>query len=257
MADVTPPVGLASFAAAAVSGGDAIKTGIIAFFYSLRTVALPFVFIFNTNMLLIDVTVMQGIITFVVATIAILVFTAGTMGWFLTKNRLYESVALVLVAVVLFRPDYFIDRIQPPFDLVEPARLEQALDAAHAGQDLRIVVAGPDFMSGEPKQTTLVLSVTSDADGATLLREFGLVLIPEGEQVLLEEPMFGTPFAETFQGYDFYGDQPVVVKTVKAPVDQMPQELVFIPGFVLLGLIMLLQRARIGREPTGKQGETA
>jgi TRAP transporter 4TM/12TM fusion protein len=257
MADVTPPVGLASFAAAAVSGGDAIRTGFAAFFYSMRTVALPFVFIFNTKLLLIDVTWVEGIITFVVATIAILVFTAGTMGWFLTRNRLYESVALVLVAFVLFRPDYFMNRIQPPFEMVAPARLEQALDAAHAGQDLRIVVAGPDFMSGEPKETTLVLSVTEDKDGAALLKDYGLVLIPEGEQVLLEEPMFGTPYSETFQGYDFYGDQPVVVKTVKAPVDQMPQELIFIPAFLLLGLIMLLQRARIGREPTEKQGEAA
>jgi TRAP transporter 4TM/12TM fusion protein len=257
MADVTPPVGLASFAAAAVSGGDAIRTGFAAFFYSMRTVALPFVFIFNTKLLLIDVTWVEGIITFVVATIAILVFTAGTMGWFLTRNRLYESVALVLVAFVLFRPDYFMNRIQPPFEMVAPARLEQALDAAHAGQDLRIVVAGPDFMSGEPKETTLVLSVTEDKDGAALLREYGLVLVPEGEQVLLEEPMFGTPYSETFQGYDFYGDQPVVVKTVKAPLDQMPQELIFIPAFLLLGLIMLLQRARIGREPTEKQGEAA
>lgn len=81
MADVTPPVGLASFAAAAVSGGDAIKTGFIAFFYSLRTVALPFVFIFNTDMLLIDVNWWQGIVVFIVASIAILVFTAGTMGF--------------------------------------------------------------------------------------------------------------------------------------------------------------------------------
>lgn len=48
MADVTPPVGLASFAAAAVSKGDPIKTGITAFYYSLRTAALPFLFIFNT-----------------------------------------------------------------------------------------------------------------------------------------------------------------------------------------------------------------
>ncbi len=56
MADVTPPVGLASFAAAAVSGGDPIKTGVVAFFYSLRTAALPFLFIFNTELLLINVT---------------------------------------------------------------------------------------------------------------------------------------------------------------------------------------------------------
>ncbi|MGX0902657.1 TRAP transporter 4TM/12TM fusion protein [Roseovarius sp. MBR-79] len=258
MADVTPPVGLASFAASAVSGGDAIKTGITAFFYSLRTVALPFVFIFNTNLLLIDVTLFQGIITFIVASIAILVFTAGTMGWFLTKNRIYESVALVLVAFALFRPDYFMNRIQPPFEIVEPARLEQALDAAHAGQDLRMVVAGPDFMSGQPKETTLVLSVTSDADGATLLQEFGLVLVPEGDRVLLEEPSFSSPFAETMQGYDFYGDEPVIIVSVKAPVDQWPQELMFIPALVLLALIALLQRARLGREETEfKKGATA
>ena len=55
MADVTPPVGLASFAAAAVSGGDPIRTGLVAFFYSLRTAALPFLFIFNTELLLIEV----------------------------------------------------------------------------------------------------------------------------------------------------------------------------------------------------------
>src|SRR3546814_12766917 len=45
MADVTPPVGLASFAAAAISGGDPMRTGLVAFFYSLRTAVLPFLFI--------------------------------------------------------------------------------------------------------------------------------------------------------------------------------------------------------------------
>src|SRR6056297_359771 len=257
MADVTPPVGLASFAAAAVSGGDAIRTGFTAFFYSLRTVALPFVFIFNTNLLLIDVTVTQGIITFIVATIAILVFTAGTMGWFLTKNRIYESVALILIAFALFRPDYFMNRIQPPFEMVEPANLEQALDNAAPGQDLRMVVAGPDFISGEPKDTTLVVTVSEGKDGAALLQEYGLTLIPEGDQVLLEEPMFGTPFSETMQGYDFYGDQPVTITSVKAPVAQWPQELIFIPAFILLGLVALLQRGRMSREPQAKQGVTA
>ncbi|MBC7132993.1 MAG: TRAP transporter permease [Roseovarius sp.] len=258
MADVTPPVGLASFAAAAVSGGDAIKTGFAAFFYSLRTVALPFVFIFNTKLLLIDVTWVEGIITFVVATIAILVFTAGTMGWFLTRNRIYESVALVLVAFALFRPDYFMNRIQPPFEMVPPAQIEQALDAAHAGQELRIVVAGPDFMTGAPRQTTLVIAVTGEGDGAALLADHGLVLVPDGARITLEEPMFGTPFAETFQNFDFYGDEPVVIVSVKAPADQWPQEVMFLPAFVLLGLIALLQRARIGRDETqAKQGASA
>ena len=53
MADVTPPVGLASFAAAAIARTDPIKTGVTAFFYSMRTAILPFLFIFNTQLLLI------------------------------------------------------------------------------------------------------------------------------------------------------------------------------------------------------------
>ena len=159
MADVTPPVGLASFAAAAVSGGDAIKTGFITFSYSLRTVALPFVFIFNTDLLLIDVTWYQGILVFMTASIAILVFTAGTMGWFLTKSRMYESVALVLVAFALFRPDLVMDRIQPPFEQIEPVGFSQALGGASEGEELRLVVSGPDYDTGEAKETTLVLQV--------------------------------------------------------------------------------------------------
>src|SRR5690554_2050791 len=86
MADVTPPVGLASFAAAAVSGGDPIRTGFQAFYYSLRTAALPFLFIFNTDLLLIDVGWLQGVIIFVIATIAMLIFAAGTQGYFLVRK---------------------------------------------------------------------------------------------------------------------------------------------------------------------------
>ena len=60
LADDTPPVGLAAFAAAAISKGDPIKTGVIGFSYDIRTAILPFLFIFNTELLLIDVTAGKG-----------------------------------------------------------------------------------------------------------------------------------------------------------------------------------------------------
>lgn len=252
MADVTPPVGLASFAAAAVSGGDAIKTGFVAFFYSLRTVALPFVFIFNTDLLLIDVTWTQGILVAISATIAILVFTAGTMGYFLTKSRIYESVLLVVVAFALFRPDYIMDRLQPPYEFVEPAGLEQALGDAAVGDELRVIVTGPDFDTGESKDTSLVMSPEAEGTGAERLEALGIMLLEEDGVVKMEEPIFGSPYADTMQGYDFYGDQPVTISTVKVPANQMPKELVFIPALVLLGLIAFLQRGRMN-----KQGEPA
>nr|WP_309501680.1 TRAP transporter permease [uncultured Roseovarius sp.] len=248
MADVTPPVGLASFAAAAVSGGDAIKTGFIAFFYSLRTVALPFVFIFNTDLLLIDVTWTQGILVAISATIAILVFTAGTMNYFLVKNRIYESVALILVAFLLFRPDYVMDRIQPPFKFLEPTALEQALDAAQPGDEVRVIVTGPDFDTGQPAETALQMSIEGEGTGAERLEAFGLLVMVEDDVVKLDEPMFGTPFADNLQGFDFYGDTPVTLTTVKASADQMPKELVFIPALLLLALIAMLQRGRMSKE---------
>ena len=248
MADVTPPVGLASFAAAAVSGGDAIRTGFVAFFYSLRTVALPFVFIFNTDLLLIDVTMFQGIVVFITASIAILVFTAGTMGWFLTKSRIYESVGLILVAFMLFRPDFVMDRIQPPFATVAPSELSAALGNASAGDDLRVIVSGPDFDTGEVKETTLVISVEGEGTAEERMEATGLLLIPEGDVVKMDEPSFSSPFGQSLGSFDFYADDPVVVSSVQAPSNQMAKEVVFIPALVLLMLIALLQRRRVSPE---------
>ncbi|WP_299829703.1 TRAP transporter permease [uncultured Roseobacter sp.] len=255
MADVTPPVGLASFAAAAVSGGDAIRTGFVAFFYSLRTVALPFVFIFNTDLLLIDVGWAQGILVFITATIAILVFTAGTMGYFLTRNRIYESIALIFIAFMLFRPDFFMDRLQPPFEDIAPANFAEKVESAPVGREFRVIVSGPDFDTGETKETTLLVPIGEEAEG-TRMEAYGLLTVEEGDEIALEEPLFGTPYAETFQGYDFYGDEFVTVKAVKAPADQMPKELVFLPALLFLGLIVLLQRGRVGKEEK-QEGVTA
>ena len=254
MADVTPPVGLASFAAAAVSGGDAIRTGFVAFFYSLRTVALPFVFIFNTDLLLIDVGWAQGILVFISASIAILVFTAGTMGWFVTRSRIYESFALVLIAFMLFRPDFVMDRFQPPFTDVEPAALAQTVEAAEAGSEIRVVINGPDFDTSELRDTTILLAIGDEAP-ADRLTAMGLSFFDEEGALTVEEPMFGSPHSSALADYDFYGDEFVTVKEVLAPKAQMPKELVFIPALIFLALIFILQRGRAGRETP--QGEIA
>lgn len=248
MADVTPPVGLASFAAAAVSGGDAIKTGFAAFFYSLRTVALPFVFIFNTDLLLIDVSLAQGILVFIISSIAILVFTAGTMGWFITKSRIWESVLLVLIAFVLFRPDFVMNRIQPPFTMVEPAAFTEALDSAEVGKELRLIIAGPDFDTGENKETTVVVPIEAEGTGEDRLAKTGFLLIEEGDVVKMDEPSFDSPYGQSLSSFDFYADDPVVIQSIQAPSSQMPKEIVFIPTLILLVLVGLWQRRRAPKE---------
>ena len=116
MADITPPVGLASYAAAAISRADPIKTGIQAFWYSLRTGILPIVFIFNSELLLIGITSFwHGLIVIITSLIAILVFTAATQGWFINKMKWYEIIIFIAIALALFRPDYVLDKFYPEY----------------------------------------------------------------------------------------------------------------------------------------------
>ncbi|RMH42679.1 MAG: TRAP transporter fused permease subunit [Alphaproteobacteria bacterium] len=248
MADVTPPVGLASFAAAAVSGGDAIRTGFIAFFYSLRTIILPFMFIFNTDLLLIDVGPVKGVLVFVVASIAVLVFTAGTMGHFLTRNRIHESILLVLIGFALFRPDFFMNRIVPPHEAVAPQALVETVGAMPPGETLRLTISGPDFDTGRIKDTTIVIEIPEGPDGAARLQALGLVVTADDTgRVVLDEPFPGTPYFETLGRFDFYGDEPVVVRAVERDNPQPPKELVFLPALALLGLVALVQLRRARR----------
>ena len=117
MADVTPPVGLASYAAAAISKADPIKTGVQAFWYSLRTGILPIVFIFNPELLLIGIeNIWHGFIVVITSLVAILIFTAATQGWFINKLRWYEILVFLFISMSLFRPDYILNKFYPKFD---------------------------------------------------------------------------------------------------------------------------------------------
>jgi TRAP transporter 4TM/12TM fusion protein len=134
LADDTPPVGLAAFAAAGISGGDPIRTGIQGFMYDIRTAILPFIFIFNTELLLIGVgTWFHLLIVIVASVIAMLAFAAGTQGYFLTKSRIWETAALLLVAFTLFRPGYWWDMVFPPLTQEPPAKLEQMVAGMEPG----------------------------------------------------------------------------------------------------------------------------
>jgi len=117
MADVTPPVGLASYAAAGISGGDPLRTGVQAFWYSLRTAILPIVFLFNHELLLIGIeNIWHALLVIITSLIGILVFTAATQAWFVNKMRWYEIIAFLLISLSFLRPDYVMDKFYPKFE---------------------------------------------------------------------------------------------------------------------------------------------
>jgi len=106
LADDTPPVGLAAYAAAAIAKSPPIPTGIQGFMYDIRTAILPFMFIFNSDLILHNVNNWpQGILIFVMACLGNFAFASATQGWFVTRNRLYEVPLFLFVTLNLMRPD--------------------------------------------------------------------------------------------------------------------------------------------------------
>ena len=117
MADVTPPVGLASYAAAAISGGDPLRTGMQAFWYSLRTAILPIVFLFNHELLLIGIeNIWHGLLVIVTSLIGILIFTSATQGWFFNKLRWYEIIIFLFISISFLAPEFILNRVYPKYN---------------------------------------------------------------------------------------------------------------------------------------------
>ena len=117
MADVTPPVGLASYAAAAISGGDPLKTGVQALWYSLRTGILPIVFLFNHELLLIGIeNIWHAIVVIITSLIGILVFTAATQRWFINKLRWYEIIVFLIISISFLAPEFVLNKFYPKYE---------------------------------------------------------------------------------------------------------------------------------------------
>ena len=241
MADVTPPVGLASFAAAAVSGGDPIKTGFVAFFYSLRTAALPFLFIFNTDLLLIDVGWIEGIFIFIVATIAMLIFAAATQGYFVARSRIYESALLLLIAFTLFRPGFWMDMIFPPFYEVPASQLVEVANSVPSGEEIRLKIDGFDDV-GNPRAFVAILPLGEGETGEDKLFDAGLETYDDDGKLLVDNVTYDSKAQAA--GLDF--DQ--VITAVLAPQATPPKQLMFIPALVVLALIYVMQRRRRNAE---------
>ena len=109
---------LASYAAAAISGGDPLKTGLQAIWYSLRTGILPIVFLFNHELLLIGVdSIWQALIVIITSLIGILVFTAATQRWFINRLRWYEIIIFLIISISFLAPEFVLNKFYPKFNV--------------------------------------------------------------------------------------------------------------------------------------------
>jgi len=238
MADVTPPVGLASFAAAAIAKSDPIKTGVTAFFYSMRTAILPFLFIFNTQLLMIGLDgPLHLMLTVVSATIAMLVFAAATQGYFVVRSKWYESVALLLVAFTLFRPGFWWDMVYPPYVNVPASQLTQLVEAAPAGASKRLWIEGMNLDGKEIKKGVL-LPLGEQGSARERLKNVGLMVMPEGDRMRIMQVKFNSR-AEKLgfeQGFE--------IVSVEVIAERPDKELMFLLAAALLAGVVANQRRR-------------
>ena len=245
LADDTPPVGLAAYAAAAISRGDPIKTGLQGFSYDIRTALLPFMFIFNTDLLLIDVGPAKAVLVFFVSLVAMLLFAAATQGYFIAKSRRWETTVILLIVFTLFRPDFWLNVAQDEYTASSGPAAIDAVGSVPLGTPVRLVISAPDFDTSEVGTKTIVLIPEQDAGGLERLSAAGLDVFEEDDVLRVDEPFPGTPYFETLANeYDFYADEPVQIISAEVPNDRMPKEIFFLPAFLLLGLIILIQRRR-------------
>ncbi|WP_154124674.1 TRAP transporter permease [Grimontia hollisae] len=240
LADDTPPVGLAAFAAAAIAKSDPIKTGIQGFTYDIRTAILPFMFIFNTQLLLMDIDgPIHLLLTIGSAVIAMLVFSAATQGWWLTRNKWWETLLMLVITFSLFRPGFWWDEMYPPTNDYPGSAIMEVAEKLPVGQTLNIQVRG-ETIDGDTVTKHVRLPVDSqETEGLARVMSTGLELRNEDGVQWVDMVQWGSPAAEA--GIDF--DWEVV--QVSTPADRPAKEWVFLPTLLLLAALAWNQRRRI------------
>ena len=238
LADDTPPVAMAAFAAAAISGGDPIRTGIQGFCYDIRTAILPFLFIINTELLMIGIESWYHLLgTIVSAVCAMLLFAAGTQGFFISKSRLWESLALILVAFTLFRPGFWMDYLYPPLESVPAKNIYEVAESLPEDAQIRVQVKGED-LEGRAVDKIVMLPMGKPGKGVDRLKEAGLELREEEGKIVVDNVVFGTTAERMKIDFDYE------IASVQRKADRPPKQLFYIPAIALFVLIVLIQRRR-------------
>ena len=182
MADVTPPVGLASYAAAAISGGDPLKTGLQAFWYSLRTGILPIVFLFNHELLLIGIeNIWHGLLVIVTSLIGILVFTSATQGWFINRLRWYEIIIFLLISISLLAPEFVLNKFYPKYNYMDINKIH--LIKIDSNKEARFKITRPSNY-GERYKLFVIKKNTFETEYS--LEQYGISLIRDEDRVIVD-----------------------------------------------------------------------
>ena len=182
MADVTPPVGLASYAAAAISGGDPLKTGLQAFWYSLRTGILPIVFLFNHELLLIGIeNIWHALVVIITSLVGILVFTSATQGWFINKLKWYEIIVFLIISISLLSPEFVLNKFYPKYNYQDINNINSVI--LDPKKEVRFKVTRPSLY-GERYKLFVIDKNTFEEEYN--LEDYGINLVKQNNKIIVD-----------------------------------------------------------------------
>lgn len=111
IADLTPPVAVAAFAAAGISGGNSMKTGFIAVRLAVAGFMIPFLFALDPGLLFIDSTIGHTLLLIITALAGVLALGAAAGGYLLDHTKIHERIILILSALALLTPGLLTDSV--------------------------------------------------------------------------------------------------------------------------------------------------
>ena len=104
IADLTPPVAVAAYAAAGISGGNSMKTGFIAVRLAVAGFMIPYIFALDPGLLFIDSTILHTAVLIITSLAGVLALGAAAGGYLIDHVKLHERIILIISALALLRP---------------------------------------------------------------------------------------------------------------------------------------------------------
>ncbi|MDR2443699.1 MAG: TRAP transporter permease, partial [Deltaproteobacteria bacterium] len=250
MADATPPVALAAFAASGISGGNPFQTGVQGFIYELRTAVLPFVFVYNQEILLLNIkNAFHFIWIFLTSILACFAFASATQRWMFVKAKAYEIVLLLLSMVFLFRPDIPLNRLYKPFRELPPVLVNETVESLPPDADIRLHII-THFINGHITDQVVVLPFTGTTARERLISA-GVYLGLEDGKLMVKNVAFNS----RLERLGINMDDPTQVLGIEVPNTAQPAKWLFnIPGLLILGFVVASQLLRQRRQKDSING---
>ena len=111
IADVTPPVALAAYAGAGISGGNALKTGVHASKLAIAAFIIPYVFVLSPVLLMVDATPLAIVSVTLTALLGMIAISSALCGFLADHCRPYERILLIIAGLLMIKPGGITDLV--------------------------------------------------------------------------------------------------------------------------------------------------